>query len=142
MSNAVTATGILIRRAPLATPTVFETIAEITDVDPGGKSRNKIDTSTHNEGTESSVLGIVRQGDPTFKVNFLGTEATHVICNDDFDGNVKAQWQILYPSGLSRTGPGRISQLKFHPAGLDSKQGADLAIAWAGPVVEVFEPAA
>jgi tail tube protein len=137
MSNAVTSTGILVKRAPFASPTVFVTITEVTDVDPGGKSRNKIDTSTHNDGTESNVLGITRQGDPSFKINYIGGDATHASILADLAGNIKSAWQILYPSGVSRTGFGYVQAFKFDPAPVDGKQGASITIAWAGAVTEV-----
>lgn len=136
MSNAVTSTGILVKRALFATPTVFVTIAEITLVTPGGMSRNKIETSTHNDGTESHVLGILRQDDPGFSINFLGSEATHLDVLADIANNVKNAWQILFPSGKSRTGFAYVQQLKFDDAPVDGKQGAKLAITWAGVVVE------
>ncbi len=136
MSNAVTATGILIKRALFATPTAFVTIAEITEIDPGGKMRNKIETSTHNDGSESHILGILRQMDPTFKVNYLAGEATHIALNSDIDNNVKNAWQILFPSGISRTGFGYLQQFKLDPVPVDGKQGATCAITWAGPVTE------
>src|SRR3954471_13259868 len=104
MSNAVTTTGILIKRAPFATPTVFTTIGEITFIDPGGMSRNKIETSTHNDGSESHVLGILRQKDPTLKINYVASDATHIAILADIAGNIKNSWQILFPSGRSRTG--------------------------------------
>ena len=136
MSNAVTSTGILIKRALLASPLSFTTIGEITEIDPGGMSRNKIETSTHNDGTESHVLGILRQGDPTFKINYVASEATHIAILADIQNNVKNQWQILFPSGISRTGPAAVQQFKFDVAPVDGKQGASLAISWAGVVVE------
>lgn len=136
MSNAVTATGILIQRAPIGDPENFQDVGEITEVDPGGKSRNKIETSTHNEGTESHVLGIIRQTDPTFKVNYVASDATHIAVQSDFDNNVKSSWRILFPSGLYRKGLGYVQMFKYHPAPLDAKQGADIALTWAGPVTE------
>lgn len=136
MSDAVSATGILIKRALLATPTVFTTIGEITEIDPGGMSRNKIETSTHNEGSESHILGILRQTDPTFKINYVAGNATHISISADLAANIKNQWQILFPSGKSRTGPAYVQQFKFDPAPVDAKQGASLALTWAGAVVE------
>ncbi len=136
MSNAVTSTGILIKRALLASPTSFTTIGEITEVDPGGMSRNKIETSTHNDGSESHVLGILRQADPTFKINYVATEQTHIDILADIAANTKNQWQILFPSLISRTGPAFIQMFKFDVAPVDAKQGASLAITWAGTVTE------
>lgn len=136
MSEAVSATGILVRRADLATPTAFVTIGEIVSVDPGGMSRNKIETSTHNEGSESHVLGILRQSDPTFDINYVGSDATHVQLLDDIANNTKAQWQIEFPSGVSRTGPAYLQQFKFAAAPVDGVQRASCVLTWAGAVTE------
>jgi hypothetical protein len=136
MSNAVTTTGILIKRAPFATPTAFVTVGELTELDPGGMSRNKIETSTHNDGSESHVLGILRQADPTLKINYVAADATHILILSDIANNVKNAWQILFPSGKTRTGFAYVQQFKFDPAPVDAKQGATLAITWAGVVTE------
>lgn len=117
----------------------FATIAELTEVTPGGKTRNKIETSTHNEGTESHVLGILRQGDPGFKVNLVGTNQSHQDVNDDIDLNRKAVWQVAFPSGITRTGEGYVQTFTFDGAPVDGKQGATIAWTWAGPVDEVLE---
>lgn len=136
MSNAVTTTGILVKRALLATPTVFTTIGEITEIDPGSMSRNKIETSTHNDGSESHVLGILRQADPTFKINYVAAEATHIAILADIAANTKNQWQFLFPSGKVRYGAAYVQMFKFDVAPVDGKQGASIAITWAGSVSE------
>lgn len=136
MSNAVTATGILVQRALFATPAAYVTIAEITDVDPGGMSRNKIPTSTHNDGSESNVLGILRQADPGFKVNYIAADGTHITLVSDIVNNVKNYWRFLFPSSKVRYGPAYIQMFKFDPCPVDAKQGASLAITWAGIVSE------
>lgn len=136
MSNAVTTTGILVKRALFATPTVFVTVGEITNVGPGGKSRNKIETSTHNDGSESHLLGILRQKDPTFKINYVGGDATHIAIQADIDGNIKNAWQILFPSGISRTGFGYVQMFEYDEAPVDGKQGASIALTWSSTVTE------
>lgn len=143
MSDARSATGILVRRSPYpaADPPVFTTVAEITEVTPGGKSRNKIDTSNHNEGVESGVPGMLRQGDPGFKVNVVGGNATHILVNEDIDNNVKALWQILYPSGISRTGPGYVGSFVYDGVPMDGKQAATIGLMWAGIVDDDIDPA-
>lgn len=112
-------------------------IAEQTNVDPGGMSRNKVPTSTHNDGSESHVLGILRQDDPTLTVNYVGSEATHVQLMADIQNNRKSKWSIVYPSGVSRTGLGYLQRFKYLAAPVDGVQGAELAITWAGPVTEL-----
>lgn len=136
MSNAVTTTGILVKRAPFATPTAFVTVGEITEIDPGGMSRNKIETSTHNDGSESHVLGLLRQADPTFKINYVAADASHILILADIANNVKNAWQILFPSGKTRTGFGYVQQFKFDAAPVDGKQGAMIALTWASIVTE------
>lgn len=134
MSEAVSATGILVQRALLASPTVFTTIGEIVSVTPPGFSRNKIETSTHNEGAESYILGILRQKDPSFKINYVGGDATHASIMSDLQANTKNQWQILFPSGVKFTGPARVQRFEMADAPVDSAQQADIALAWAGAV--------
>lgn len=137
MSNAVSTTGITVGRAALGTPTVFTIIGEIVSVTPPGYSRNKIETTTHNDGAESYVLGILRQKDPTFRINWVGSDATHETLLDDLMGNVKAVWQFSFPSGITMTGDGRVQRFEPADAPVDAAQQADLAIAWAGPVTTV-----
>lgn len=136
MSNAVVTTGILVRRALFATPTVFSTVGEITKVNPPGYSRNKIETTTHNDGTESYVLGILRQKDCTFSINFTAADSVHAAILADIQGNIKNQWQILFPSGIAQTGPARVQMFDFIEATVDGVQRADCALTWAGPIVQ------
>ena len=134
MSNAVSATGILVQRALLATPTVFVDIGEITQVTPPGFSRNKLEASNHNEGVEAYVLGILRQKDPTFTINYVGDDVTHASLVADIMGNVKNVWNVLFPSGVSFTGEGYIQQFELADAPVDAIQQANCTISWAGIV--------
>lgn len=99
-------------------------------------SRNKIETSTHNDGSESHVLGILRQADPTFNINYVAGDATHIAILADIQGNVKNSWRILFPSGKVRYGFAYVQQFKFDPAPVDGKQGASLTLVWASTVSE------
>lgn len=136
MSNAVTTTGILFQRAPFASPAAYVTVGEITEIDPGGMSRNKIETSTHNDGSESHVLGLLRQTDPTFKINYVASDATHITILADIAGNIKNYWRVLFPSTKVRYGQAYVQMFKFDVAPVDGKQGASIAITWAGVVSE------
>jgi hypothetical protein len=136
MSDAVSTTGILVRRSawPLAEPPVWTTVAELVSVTPPGFSRNEIETSTHNDGTESKVLGILRQRNASFRINWLPTTTTHAQLLTDILANARAGWQVAFPSGATFTGPGRIRQLMPADAPVDAAQQADAEISWAGPV--------
>jgi hypothetical protein len=138
MSLAVSTTGILVKRATVAAPTVFTTVAELTSVTPPGKSRNKIETTTHNAGSESFVLGIMRQKDMSFRINWLPDDATHDTIMDDLDGNVRAVWQVAFPSGITMTAQGRVQRFEPADAPPDAAQQADVTIAWASPLVIVL----
>lgn len=114
----------------------YAAVAEVTEVTPGGMSRNKVDTTTHNDGSESHVLGILRQTDPGLKVNYVGTAPTHVAIVADIVQNRKANWMVRYPSGLKRSGQGYVQAFAFDGAPVDGKQGATITLTWAGPVTE------
>lgn len=114
----------------------FTTIGEITKVTPPGKSRNKIETSTHNDGSESFILGLLRQKDCSFTINYLADDVTHIAINNDIDNNLKATWQIAFPSGVLATGPAHVQQFMPADAPVDAAQQADVTLAWAGPVVQ------
>lgn len=114
----------------------FVTIGEITKVTPPGKSRNKIETSTHNDGSESYILGILRQRDAAFTVNYLADNATHIAINADIDNNRKQTWQVALPSGITFTGDARVQQFMPADAPVDAAQQADVVLCWAGPVVQ------
>lgn len=134
MSDAVATTGILVRRGDGAGPEVFTTIGEIVTVTPPGFSRNKLESSTHNDGTESYVLGILRQKDPAFRINFLGDNVSHQNVLADILGNVKHNWEVVFPSGAVFSGSARVQRFEFVDAPVDAIQQVDVGLTWAGPV--------
>lgn len=136
MSNAVVTTGILIKRALLATPLAFVTIGEITKANPPGYSRNKIPTTTHNDLAESNTLGILRQKDGTLTINYLGGDASHASILADIQGNIKNQWGFFFPSGVTQVGPARVQLFDFIEATVDGVQQVNVALTWAGPIVQ------
>lgn len=113
----------------------FQVVAEVKAVGPGGKSRNKVPTTNHNEGAESHVLGIVRQKDPTLKINIID-DVSHDAINDDFDHNIKSDWQIAFPSGRTRTGKAYVQALDYDEVGEDAVEGGTVTLSWAGLVTE------
>lgn len=119
-----------------AASATFVTIGEITKVTPPGFSRNKIETSTHNDGTESYILGILRQKDSAFTINYVAGDATHISMLNDMLNNIKANWKILFPSAVQFDGPARIQQFQIADAPVDGAQQADMSITWAGPVIQ------
>lgn len=118
------------------TVAAFVTVAEITKAGAPGFSRNKLETSTHNDGTESYQLGILRQKDGTLTINYIGGDATHAVLLSDMLNNTKSNWKFLLPSGTQFDGPARVQQFQLIEATVDAIQAADMIITWAGPVVQ------
>ena len=132
MSNAVTATGIRVKRNGTIVPGVIE-------VNPGGLGRNKIEVTTHNELTEAHKLGLLRSSsDPSFAMNLNGSNVVHQAIMDDLHNNVKNLWTILYPSGVSREGQAWVQQFEYAGAPVDSIQGVVVTLAWEKDVTENF----
>ena len=129
--DVTTTTGVIVKRAGV-------TIAQVTDVEPGGSFRNKIETTTHNQLRESHVLGLLRQNDPGFKINFVGSDATHAQIVEDIEDNIEEEWEIAFPSGLSRAGDARVQSLNFDEAGVDTKQGATVTLVWSFLVTQTL----
>lgn len=116
---------------------------ELVSLTPPAFTRNKIDTTTHNDGRESSVLGILRQGDLTGTVNFVGSKTTHQQMLNDHLTNVKRNWRVDFPvlSGMILVGSFRVSQFAFADAPVDAAQQANFTLAPSGPIA-VFGAAA
>lgn len=112
----------------------FATIGEILSVTPPGFSRNKLETTTHNDGAESYVLGILRQRDVAFRINYVGNNPTHIDIVADMFNNVKKWWMVLFPSGVEFIGAARVQRFEFADAGTDAIQQADCALTWAGAI--------
>ena len=116
--------------------TAYMTIGELTKVTPAAFSRNKLESSTHNDGTESNVLGMLRQADAGMTINYLADDATHQAVLRDMMYNVKNDWLILFPSGVQQYGPARVQLFRIAEANVDGIQSADVALTWAGPVTQ------
>lgn len=114
MSQAIIGTGILIKAGDGGAPEVFVAVAEIVTLKPPQLSRNEIDVSSHNEGQESKILGMLRKGQVTGTLNWVPSDPTHSDLTGgilaDILGNVKRNWRIVFPPlGLPHwTFPGRV----------------------------------
>ncbi len=112
----------------------YTKLAELVSLTPPDLTRNKIDTTTHNDGRESSVLGIIRQGDLAGVINLVGSNVTHQTLLSDFVNNTRANWRIDFPSAMMLVGAGRVSRFGFVDAPTDAAQQANFGIAWATPI--------
>lgn len=139
MSDAIEGTGILIHMGDGASPEVFTPVAEIVNLKPPAKSRNKIDVSNHNEKREANILGMLRQSDVTGLCNFIPNDATHEQIQDDIDNNTKRNWRItLPPDGLPHyTFPGRVRLFELQEVTPDSALQFAFEITIDGDIVPV-----
>lgn len=112
----------------------WQTIGEITKVTPPGFSRNKIPVSTHNEGREANVLGILLQRDPAFSINYLSDEQTHEDIENDILLNRKNEWQIALKSGTTYDAEAYVQQFNLADMPVDAAEQADVVLTWASPV--------
>lgn len=139
MSNAISAQGTLIARAPSSTPLTYTTIAELRDITPPPLMRNPIETTNHNETEENFVVGIKRKGELTFTLGFNQSLGTH----DETTGLIKAwsdgsqdSYKITFPDGtiwmfsgyVTNVGPsnpvddGQTAEVTIRPTGTISFQ--------------------
>jgi hypothetical protein len=107
MSNALIGTGSLLKAGDGGSPEIFVTVAEIVSIKWPQLSRNEIDVSTHNEGQESKILGMLRKGQATATLNWIPTDATHSDTGQgviaDILANRKRNWRVTAPPGVIKT---------------------------------------
>lgn len=139
MSNAIIGTGIALKAGDGAVPEVFVTVAENVSLKPLQFSRNEIDVSIHNEGFESKILGMLRQGQVTGTLNWLPTDPTHASMMADILGNVKRNWRITFPpNGLPHwTMPARVQLFDPQEVTTDSPLQMAFALTIDGAVTQV-----
>ena len=137
--NAIIGTGILLKAGDGQNPENFTTVAEILSVKLPSLSRNEIDTSTHNDGEESKILGMLRKGQLTGMLNWLPTDATQNKTTGllyDILNNVKRNWRVtLPPNGLPRwTMPARLQLFEPQEVTTDAPLQIGFAFTVAGPI--------
>jgi len=143
MSDAIIGTGILIKAGDGAVPENFVTVAEIVSLKPPQLSRNEIDVSTHNAGSDAKILGMLRKGQVTGTLNWVPTDATHSSATGgilaDILANVKRNWRITFPPlGLPHwTFPGRVQLFDPQDVGVDAAMQIAFAMTIDGDITMV-----
>ena len=143
MSDAIIATGILLKAGDGATPENFVAIAEIVNLKAPGLSRNEIDVSIHNAGSDAKILGMLRKGQVTGTLNWVPTDPTHSSATggilSDIVTNTKRNWRITFPpNGLPHwTFPGRVQLFDPQDAGVDAALQVAFAMTIDGDITMV-----
>lgn len=134
MTIAISAHGTLVARAKAATPTVWETIAELGDITPPELSRNEFEALTQNINIDAYVLGALRRGLLTIPLNFLNMDTTYdhltglykAIIDNSIDG-----YKVTYPDAVAWVMSGQVKSIA-PKAPVDGKQSADVSIRVSG----------
>jgi len=114
MSNAISAQGTLVERAPQATPTAFVVIDNMMDVTPPSLARNALETTSHNDIEEAYVMGIRRKGTLGFSLGWLQSGASHGIASGlvkAWIDNDRSIWRITYPDNSKIVFSGFVSNI-------------------------------
>ena len=130
MSDAISAQGTLVKRAPAATPTVFTTIGELRNITPPSLMRNAIETTSQNEVEESFVVGIRRKGELSFTIGFVPSGATHGAASglqQSWNDGSRDIWKVIFPDGTTWAFSGYITNIS-PAAPLDDGLTADVTI--------------
>jgi hypothetical protein len=77
MTTPINAHALIVGRAPMATPTIYTDIAELSQVALPELSRNEFDSSVQNRNVDSYVLGMLRRKSVMLTLNFLPADPTH-----------------------------------------------------------------
>jgi predicted secreted protein len=89
--------GTQFRRATTLAPgTVFETIADVTNIGGPERSRETIDVTSHNSPGQwmEFIGGLKDGGEISLDINYDPAELTHDL-DDDFDDDVPRNYQIV-----------------------------------------------
>ncbi len=131
MSAGISAHGTTIKRNGTL-------IAELRDITPPALTRNTIDTTTHNDGEDSYVVGIRRKGDMTFLINYIGSgEATHGAASGlvyAWQNATKDLYQIDFPDGARWLFSGFVVNIA-PSAPVDGAQTANVSVRAAGAMI-------
>jgi len=139
MSDAVVATGIELRIGDGASPEGFtDVVPELMSITPPARFRNPLETTTHNDGEESHLLGIRRSDTIPFKVNWIVDDPIHQQLESDYNANTQRTYQVAYPDGTTLTFRAAIERLSPVEATPDSVKQLDCALRKAGPVTVAF----
>lgn len=138
MTLPISGHGTLVLRALASAPTVFTAIAEIGDVTPPELQRNEFDAVSQDRNIDAYVLGILRRGQFSIKMNFLPADSTH----DHLTGLMAAMiaeppptdgYKITFPGGGNNAWvmSGQVQAIK-PMAPVDGKLSADVTIRLSG----------
>lgn len=80
-----------------ATPTTYEAIANVGDIEGPGRSRESIEVTAHDspDRYREFVKGLKDAGEVTATINFDPGDTTHQVLDDDFEEDGLRRYQIV-----------------------------------------------
>lgn len=141
MSDAIIATGILVKAGDGDSPENFVAVGELVALKPPQLSRNEVEVGVHNTGVDDKILGMLRRGQVTGTLNLVPTDATHKQMINDIKANQKRNWQIIYPpDGLPVDSfAARVQMWDVQEATTDSPLQVAFALTIDGDITTVYE---
>lgn len=134
---ALNSHGFLIKRAQSATPTVYNTIGEVTDVTPPALNKNEFGADVQDKLADRFVMGMMRRSPLQCTIHFDMADTTHgnasaaglysAWVNNTLDG-----YQMVSPDGSTVVMSGYVKDIAPKDP-VDGKQVADVTFRMTGP---------
>lgn len=102
-------------------------IAEITDIDGGDKSRNELELGPRLDGPDfvEAIVTDEKQADFTAVINYEKGQRDDLEALDD---GLEHDWLLVYPDGATESFPGAISKLGMGKIAPNQKMTCSLSI--------------
>lgn len=141
-SQAFSGQGTTIARADVATPTVFDVLAEVKSITGPGGASNTLDTTTLSSVAMEFVPGLKDNGEVGMSLNFVPGDQAQQQMLDDQENQRMAIYKITYSDkrptgGTTATFNGYVTN--FSPSiGVNALSTADATIRVTGGVTWVY----
>ena len=104
MTNAVAGNGVLLKMGDGGTAEVFDTIAEVLDIDGPSQTREQIEVTSHSSaGWREYIAGLKDGGEISFPVNMVPTDTTQQDLYALLGSGTMNNFKIVYPNGYRDT---------------------------------------
>lgn len=93
----IDAFGVQLKRGDGAEPEVFTAIANLTNLEDGGRTRNTIDVTAHDSPNKymEFVGGLIDPGEVTIDINY--DPAVHDVLENDLEDEDPRNYQVVFP---------------------------------------------
>ncbi|MFD5050878.1 phage tail tube protein [Streptomyces tendae] len=95
--------GVQLKRGDGAEPEVFTAIANLSNLEDGGRTRNTIDVTSHDSPNRymEFVGGLIDPGEVTIDINY--DPAVHDVLEADLEDEDPRNYQIVFPDPAQTT---------------------------------------